>query len=1006
MKKVIKNGWKRVCAVILAAAMTLTMLPVDVQAEDEKKEFYRNGFEDGEYQGIMGRGAEIEVSTSVHHDVGNNSLAVSKRSATWHGIQLPLAKYVISGNTYDFKVYVKQDTGSAETIDMGIQYKDASDSTQYPSLAGSSCTSGEWTELSGSFTVPETANEIALFLQCSTSETADFYVDDLSISGIPQEINEFKPDAGTYDKMVKQGVFSTGNNARIKAVLQKAREGKDVSLAYIGGSITEGGGYKPNSACYAEVSATAFANKYGKDGGGNVHFINAGMSGTSSDIGIIRYGRDVVGRLPEGSSHPDILFVEFAVNDSGCETKGGAYEGLIRQALKSGSAVVLVFSVFNNLNRVEEMNYRKYGTKYDLPMISTADAIKDDYQTPGFYDWFYNDSLHPNANGYKLMADCILELMDRVDKEDTEPDNITDVDSIEAVTSSSYEEIKMIDSTTTADSDPAISAISAGGFSSKDSNVPTFQYQYNGKDGEQWFPNNWMYHGNGTNAPLTIEVNCRTFMLLYKETSESAYGSADLYVDGVKKSTLSCYNKSGWNNGKVCIALQEEESAKHKIELKMAAGDEAKKFTLYAIGYQTDYVAVDQAVENVVTLINAIGEVLYNDDCKQKIDAAREAYDKLTDTQKELVDNYQTLTDAETKYNGYQTDDTEAKKVAELINAIGEVSYNDDCKQKIDAAREAYDKLTDAQKELVDNYQTLTDAETKYNGYQTDDTEAKKVAELINAIGEVSYNDDCKQKIDAAREAYDKLTDAQKELVDNYQTLTDAEAKYKSLVPSEKNSITEAVVNKIKDQYYTGKAKKPSLTITYKGSNLKVNEDYTVNYKNNTKIGTATVKIKGKGNYTGEVSKTFKITVKKNAVYTVGSYKYKITNAKTNGKGTVALSGVKSKKGKSIKVADTVEIGGKKFLVTSIDNNAYLGCSQATSATIGKNVTKIGSKAFYNCKKLKKITIKSTKLKSVGAKAFKGINKKATIKVPKSKLKAYQRLLKGKGQVASVKIKK
>ena len=242
--------------------------------------------------------------------------------------------------------------------------------------------------------------------------------------------------------------------------------------------------------------------------------------------------------------------------------------------------------------------------------------------------------------------------------------------------------------------------------------------------------------------------------------------------------------------------------------------------------------------------------------------------------------------------------------------------------------------------------------------------------------------------------------------MDNYKTLTDAEAKYKRLAPSEKISITEAVVNKIKDQYYTGKAKKPSLTITYKGSNLKVNKDYTVNYKNNTKIGTATVKIKGTGNYMGEVSKTFKITVKKNAVYTVGNYKYKITNAKTNGKGTVVLSGVKSKKGKSIKVADTVEIGGKKFLVTSIGNNACLGCSQATSATIGKNVTKIGSKAFYNCKKLKKITIKSTKLKSVGSKAFKGINKKATIKVPKSKLKAYQRLLKGKGQAASVKIKK
>lgn len=880
MKRVMRNGWKRVCAAILAAAMTLTMFPVNAQAEDEKKVFYKNGFEDGEYQGIMGRGAEIEVSTSVHHDVGNNSLSVSGRTDSWHGIQLPLAKYLISGNTYDFKAYVKQDSGSEQTCDMGIQYKDAGAEVHYDSVVGygKACASGEWTELSGSFTVPETADEIALYIQCSTSKTADFYVDDLSISGIPKEINEFKPNEELYGQMVKGGVFSTGNNARIKTALQKARAGEDVSLAYIGGSITEGGGYNPNSACYAEVSATAFAEKYGKNGGGNVHFINAGMSGTSSDIGIIRYRRDVVGRLPEGSDHPDILFIEFAVNDSGCETRGGAYEGLIRQALKSGSAVVLVFSVFNNLNRVEEMNYRKYGTNYDLPMISTADAIKDVYQSDGFYDWFYNDTLHPNANGYKLMADCILELMDRVDKEEAEADNVTDVDSIKAVTSSSFEGIKIIDSATTADSDPAISTINAGGFSGNDESVPTYQYLYNGKKGEKWFPNNWMYAGNGSKDPLTIELNCQTFMLVYKETSESAYGSADLYVDGVKKSTLSCHNSSGWNNGKVCIALQEEKSAKHKIELKMAEGDEAKKFTLYAIGYQTEDVTVDQAVENVVT--------------------------------------------------------------------------------------------------------------------------------LINAIGEVSYDDTSKGKIDAAREAYDKLTEAQKALVNNYKVLTDAEAKYKSLAPLEKVSITKAAVNKIEPQFYTGKALEPSLTVTYEGSSLKAGVDYEVSYKNNTNIGTATVTIKGKGNYTGEASGTFEITVKKNAAYAVGGYKYKVTNAKTDGKGEVALTGVANKKGKSIKAADTVTIGGRKFLITSIGNNAFSGCSKATSATVGKNVTKIRSKAFYNCKNLKKITIKSTKINEVGAKAFKGIHKKATIKIPKSKLKAYRKLLKKAGQASSVKIKK
>ncbi len=891
MKKAMRNGWKRVCAVVLAAAMVLTLFPANVQAEEEAREFYRNGFEDGVFQGIAERGAKMEISTSIHHDVGNNSLYVRKRTQTWHGVQLPLVKYLVSGNTYNFKAYVRQDSGSVQTIDMGMQYKNASNETQYPTVSSSNnCVSGEWVELSGSFTVPEVANEISLFFQCSSSETAEFYLDDLSISGIPNEIKEFKPNAETYDRMVRSGVYSTGNNARIKSVIQRARMGKDVSLAYIGGSITEGGGYKPNSACYAEVSANAFAKKYGKDGGANVHFINAGMSGTPSDVGIIRYERDVINRLPQGTNQPDILFVEFAVNDAGCETNGGAYEGLIRQALKSGSAVVLVFSVFSVLNEgelvginsVKESDYHIYGERYDLPMISTADAIRNDWQSDGFYDWFYNDSLHPNANGYKLMADCILELMDRIDKEPTEADNALDVDSIQAVTSSDFEGIKMIDAATTVESDAAISAIQVGGFSGKDQMTPRFQYLYNGKEDELCFPDNWMYNGNGSSDPLKIEVNCRTLMLLYKETSETAYGSADLYVDGTKKSTLSGYNQTGWNNGRVCIAIQNKTAASHTIELKMAAGDESKKFTLYAIGYQTDGSAADQAVE--------------------------------------------------------------------------------------------------------------------------------KVKALIRAIGEVSGDEASKRKINEARVAYGNLTDAQKALVNNYRMLTDAEEIYESLAPTatipEKVSITKATVKGIDTQYYTGKAIEPSLSITYNGANLKAGTDYTVSYKNNTNIGTATVTITGKENYTEEISRTFEIAVKKNAAYTVSGYKYKITNARTDGKGTVTLSGIVNKKSKSLKAADAVTIGGRKFLVTFIGNNAFSGCSKATSATIGKNVTKIGSKAFYNCKKLKKITIKATKLNRAGANSFKGIHKKAIIKVPKSKLKAYQKVLKKKGQASSVKIKK
>lgn len=69
------------------------------------------------------------------------------------------------------------------------------------------------------------------------------------------------------------------------------------------------------------------------------------------------------------------------------------------------------------------------------------------------------------------------------------------------------------------------------------------------------------------------------------------------------------------------------------------------------------------------------------------------------------------------------------------------------------------------------------------------------------------------------------------------------------------------------------------------------------------------------------------------------------------------------------------------------------------------NVTSIGEKVFAGCSKLSQITVKTTKLKKVGKDALKGICEKAVIKVPKAKKKAYTKLLKGKGQRKTDKIK-
>lgn len=142
--------------------------------------------------------------------------------------------------------------------------------------------------------------------------------------------------------------------------------------------------------------------------------------------------------------------------------------------------------------------------------------------------------------------------------------------------------------------------------------------------------------------------------------------------------------------------------------------------------------------------------------------------------------------------------------------------------------------------------------------------------------------------------------------------------------------------------------------------------------------------------------------VKKGSKVTVSGNTYKVTSTKSK---TVSFYKGKSD-AKKVSIPKTVKIQGKTYKVTSIAANAFRNNKKLASVTVGANVTTIGSKAFYGCKSLKKITVKSAKLKSVGKNALKGIHKKAVVKVPKSKLSKYKKLFKSRGQKKTVRIKK
>lgn len=155
-----------------------------------------------------------------------------------------------------------------------------------------------------------------------------------------------------------------------------------------------------------------------------------------------------------------------------------------------------------------------------------------------------------------------------------------------------------------------------------------------------------------------------------------------------------------------------------------------------------------------------------------------------------------------------------------------------------------------------------------------------------------------------------------------------------------KISLRNADVKKLKNVAYSGKSIKPSVTVTVNGKTLKKNQDYTVTYSNNKKIGKATVKITGQGNYTGSKSVTFYITPEKVKVKSVKSLtakkatvklekaagsvsgyqvvystnsKFKGAKSKTTAKTALTLASLSSKKTYYVKVRAYKKVSGKKI---------------------------------------------------------------------------------------------
>lgn len=399
---------------------------------------------------------------------------------------------------------------------------------------------------------------------------------------VPPVTEELPVDfnSDNYKKIIDKTLMYKGNNYRLKKAIDKARKGEDVTVAYIGGSITQGAGAVPiNEMCYARKSFEGFCDLCGKGYDENIHYIKAGIGGTPSEFGMLRYYKDV---CDYGKVSPDVVVVEFAVNDEGDETKGECFDSLARMIYNGpgNPAVILEFAVFaSDFNLQERLS--PVGYAYELPMVSTKDGVVDQfrltYETGRVLtkNQFFYDVFHPTNNGHRIMADGLINLFKKADCD--EYDEPFDIANVKPPLGGEFENVRLLEKGQEFDG----VSIDIGEFTETDTKLQAVERNMDLTVTPQ-YPDNWMYKG-GSNKPFSMDVTASALLILYKDSSDNEAGQADVYVDGEKVLHINP-REVGWIHCNPLIVFRGRKLDKYHVEVKMQPGDEDKEFTIFGFG--------------------------------------------------------------------------------------------------------------------------------------------------------------------------------------------------------------------------------------------------------------------------------------------------------------------------------------------------------------------------------------------------------------------------------------
>ncbi len=198
---------------------------------------------------------------------------------------------------------------------------------------------------------------------------------------------------------------------RLKNLMKRAANGESLVIGFLGGSITQGSLSSTPKTCYAYLVYEWWKKSFPNAA---FSFVNGGIGGTTSHYGGARAWKDVL------CYRPDIVTVDFSVNDDANEFFEETYEGTLRRLLAAPSspAVVVLNNVFYDTGKNAQNYHNRIADHYGIPHVSIKDTVYPDVESGKIVRADITpDNLHPNDKGHRLVADEICKLLDSIKAE-------------------------------------------------------------------------------------------------------------------------------------------------------------------------------------------------------------------------------------------------------------------------------------------------------------------------------------------------------------------------------------------------------------------------------------------------------------------------------------------------------------------------------------------------------------------------------------------------------------